>query len=75
MNSTGNTGAATAVALSRGPQKRPRKSPTVENVSQGRPRIVQEIMKHGRVKLLNIVEIKARNILVVFLIKLSQLPK
>ena len=42
MNSTGNTGAATAVALSRGPQKRPRKSPTVENVSQGRPR------KHSR---------------------------
>ena len=26
------------MALSRGPQKRPRKSPTVENVSQGRPR-------------------------------------
>ena len=38
MNSTGNTGAATAVALSRGTQKHPRKSPTIENVSQGRPR-------------------------------------
>ena len=40
MNSTGNTGAAaaTAVALSHGPQKRHRKSPTVENASQGRPR-------------------------------------
>ena len=38
MNSIGNTGVAAAVALSRGTQKRPRKSPTIENVSQGRPR-------------------------------------